>query len=408
MTHASRFQRLFLPGFLFQSVIIGGGYATGRELVEFFLSAGPLGGLLGMLVATLGFSLIAALAFEFARMTRSYNYRHFFKHLLGRGWFLFEWAYFCLGLLVLAVIGAAAGELVASHLGLSSALGTLTLMLLVGVLVFWGTGLIEKVLAGWSFLLYITYGLFVALYLWRYGADLRANLATGEIGDRWLLDSIRYVGYSAAVVPVIFFCVKHMQSRRDALTAGLLAGPIAMLPALLFFLAMAATYPALMTAPVPADFMMQRLDFPWLKAIFYLVVFGTFVETGTAFIHAVNERVGEVYSEQNRQMPRWLRPLISTVALVLAVVLAAEFGLIDLIAKGYGTLTWGFVLIFIVPLFTVGLYRIWQQRGAAALSQELPSTAAIATSTQDNPAETASAGEDSEARILTFQQRNKS
>ena len=38
------FQRWLLPGFLFQSVIIGGGYATGRELVEFFLSAGPLGG----------------------------------------------------------------------------------------------------------------------------------------------------------------------------------------------------------------------------------------------------------------------------------------------------------------------------------------------------------------------------
>ena len=44
------FQRIFLPGFLFQSVMIGGGYATGRELVEFFLSAGPMEGLLGLLV----------------------------------------------------------------------------------------------------------------------------------------------------------------------------------------------------------------------------------------------------------------------------------------------------------------------------------------------------------------------
>jgi len=39
------FQRWLLPGFLFQSVIIGGGYATGRELVEFFLSVGPPAGL---------------------------------------------------------------------------------------------------------------------------------------------------------------------------------------------------------------------------------------------------------------------------------------------------------------------------------------------------------------------------
>ena len=219
------FQRIILPGLVFQSVMIGGGYATGRELVEFFLSAGPLGGLLGMLLATLAFSLITALSFEFARITRSYNYRHFFQQLLGPWWFLFELAYFCLGLLVLAVIGSAAGELGATHLGISHALGTVTLMLLVGVLVFWGTSLIEKVLAGWSLVLYATYGLFVGIYLWHNGADLRHNLSQGVVGDRWLLDSLKYVGYSVAVIPVIFFCVRHMQCRRDALTAACWRAP---------------------------------------------------------------------------------------------------------------------------------------------------------------------------------------
>ena len=59
------FQRWFLPGFLFQSVIIGGGYATGRELVEFFLSAGPLGGLVSILIVTVVFSVCMAIGFEF-------------------------------------------------------------------------------------------------------------------------------------------------------------------------------------------------------------------------------------------------------------------------------------------------------------------------------------------------------
>ncbi|MCG8401707.1 MAG: hypothetical protein MJA84_08930 [Firmicutes bacterium] len=358
---STTFQRIWLPGFLFQSVIIGGGYATGRELVEFFLTAGPLGGLLGMLVATIGFSAIAALSFEFARITESDNYRHFFKQLLGRYWFLFELAYFCLGLLVLAVIGAAAGELVKRHMGIHNTLGTLTLMLLVGILVFRGTLLIEKVLAGWSFLLYATYAIFVIIYLWHYGADLTHNLYQGTIGDDWLMSSIKYVGYSAAVIPVILFCVKHMHCRRDALTAGLLAGPIAMFPALLFFLAMVATYPALLGAPVPADFMIQRLDFPWLNIIFYVVVFGTFVETCTAFVHAVNERIYEVYREKNRTMPLWLRPVVAGVALFIAVFLASGIGLIDLIAQGYGSLTWLFILVFIAPLFTLGLWIVMRK-----------------------------------------------
>jgi len=42
------FQKYFIPGIIFQSVVIAGGYGTGREIVEFFLNYGPLGGFLGM------------------------------------------------------------------------------------------------------------------------------------------------------------------------------------------------------------------------------------------------------------------------------------------------------------------------------------------------------------------------
>ena len=59
----SWFQRFLLPGFALKAVIIGGGYATGRELAEYFVPAGPWGGLAGMLLATLIWSVVAALTF---------------------------------------------------------------------------------------------------------------------------------------------------------------------------------------------------------------------------------------------------------------------------------------------------------------------------------------------------------
>ena len=46
------FKKYFLPGFVFQSVVIGGGYGTGRELVEYFLKYGPVEGLLGLVFVT--------------------------------------------------------------------------------------------------------------------------------------------------------------------------------------------------------------------------------------------------------------------------------------------------------------------------------------------------------------------
>ena len=38
------FQRYVLPGFIFQSAVIGGAYGSGKELAEFFLGHGPIGG----------------------------------------------------------------------------------------------------------------------------------------------------------------------------------------------------------------------------------------------------------------------------------------------------------------------------------------------------------------------------
>ncbi|MFB3110994.1 MAG: hypothetical protein ACE10G_03075, partial [Gemmatimonadales bacterium] len=67
MIRESVFKRYFLPGFVFQSVVIAGGYGTGRELAEFLLTRGPLGGLLSMvLVSTVIWSAVAAASFELA------------------------------------------------------------------------------------------------------------------------------------------------------------------------------------------------------------------------------------------------------------------------------------------------------------------------------------------------------
>src|SRR3546814_5876407 len=103
--------------FALKAVIIGGGYATGRELAEYFVPAGPWGGLAAMLLATAVWSLVAALTFALARALGAYDYRAFFKGLLGPAWVLFEAAYIIFVILILAVFGAAAGAIGAATFG---------------------------------------------------------------------------------------------------------------------------------------------------------------------------------------------------------------------------------------------------------------------------------------------------
>src|SRR3546814_17924185 len=80
-------------GFAMKGVIIGGGCATGRGLAEYFVPSGPWCGLAAMLLATLIWSVVAALTFALARKMRAYDYRSFFEGLLGPAWIAFEVAY---------------------------------------------------------------------------------------------------------------------------------------------------------------------------------------------------------------------------------------------------------------------------------------------------------------------------
>jgi uncharacterized membrane protein YkvI len=171
------------------------------------------------------------------------------------------------------------------------------------------------------------------------------------------LGGVEYAAYNLALVPAILFTIRHSGSRRDAVTAGLLAGPIAMIPAVLFYLAMVGQYPAIMGEAVPANALLDILGSRSFRLLFQLVLFGTLIETGTGMIHAVNERVAARFRERGQELPPFGRPAIA-VALLTAGAFVASFGLIDLIAKGYGTLTWFFLVVFVIPVLTIGVWKI--------------------------------------------------
>ena len=131
--HPSAFQRFVLPGLAFKAVVIGGGYATGREIAEFFLPAGPWGGIAAMAVATVIWCVVCATTFVFARRLRERDYRSFFRALLGRAWPVFEIAYVIFVVLILAVFGAAAGAIGSATFGAPPIVGTLCLMAAIAV-----------------------------------------------------------------------------------------------------------------------------------------------------------------------------------------------------------------------------------------------------------------------------------
>jgi uncharacterized membrane protein YkvI len=356
--NAPSFKKYLLPGLVFQSVVIAGGYGTGRELVEYFLNYGPLGGLLGMLlITTVMWSVLLALTFEFSRRFRAYDYRTFFIKLLGPFWFIFEILYFILLFIVLGVIGSAAGALLRDNFGIPFITGVIIMLSAIGFLTFKGSGLIEKFLSSWSIVLYIVYGLFLIAAVLKFGPEIQKNFSSAITLPKWPLGGFKYALYNMGIIPAVLFCVNHIEKRKEAISAGLLGGLIGILPGLLFFIAVVSHYPAVLPEEVPADYVLRNLGFPLLRILYLLVLMGTLIETGTGFIHAVNERIQSALRAKGKKLPRWQRPVVALVLLLIGLGLST-FGLIPLIAKGYGSVSWGFFIVYIIPLVTLGLYKI--------------------------------------------------
>ena len=133
-----------------------------------------------------------------------------------------------------------------------------------------------------------------------------------------------------------------------------------MIPGAMIYTALLGVYPAVLESPIPADFLLNQMNMPLLRLIFQIILFGTLIETGIGLIHSFNERVAGVYIERGEEMPRMLRFGIAIVILVLAIFLADAVGIVDLIKSGYGALTWGYWIVFVIPVLTIGVWRIRQ------------------------------------------------
>jgi uncharacterized membrane protein YkvI len=361
----SRFNRWILPGFAFKAVVIGGGYATGRELAEFFLPSGPWGGILGMLLAMVVWSVVCTLTFLFARATNSMDYRSFFGRLLGPGWVLFEGAYLCLVIVMLSVFAAAAGAIGAAIFGWPPIAGTMLLIFSIAAVTAYGSDSVERLFKYVTFFLYAVFAAFILLSMTHFADRIATGLSTPHPMTGWALGGLTYSVYNVVGAVIILPVLRHLRDQRDAVIAGVLCGPLAMIPALLFLICMTAYYPGIEHEALPSDFLLNRLQMPVFHLLFQLMIFSALLESGTGTVHAINERVALLFKARGRSFDRPGRLVLASIILLVSVFVAARFGLVDLIASGYRFLAYLFMAVYVLPLLTYGSWCLLTRRDPA-------------------------------------------
>ncbi|MGR8950295.1 MAG: hypothetical protein ACU84Q_19800, partial [Gammaproteobacteria bacterium] len=250
---------IFIPAAVFQSVIVGGAYGTGREVVEYISRFGPAGGLYAIAIIALAFSIVLALSFEFGRTFAAWNYRAYLRNLLGGGWVLYEILFLALLVLILAITGSAAGTVLSDRFGIPINVGIGFMFIAVILLNYFGREIVNRTLSLGALLLVSVLVFFFIVVFIKHNENIISTFSSNAADPGWLKSGVTFAIYNSALVPAIIYCASGLKSRGQAISAGILAGMLGVFPAAIFHVCFMAGYPEILKQQIPTYWMIEQL-----------------------------------------------------------------------------------------------------------------------------------------------------
>jgi uncharacterized membrane protein YkvI len=351
---------LLLPGFVFLSLITGGGFATGQEVVQYCLSHGRYW-LAFVAAVFVGLTILMYLTAETARFFNTYDYRTWARAMLpGRSWIALEVVYAAMTVLVCAIVLSAAAAVLSQVSVLPGLAGILLAALASVVLTAVGRRAVIATKVIGAALLAGGYIAFAAI-TW---SKIPAHAILGSSGKPgWFGDAMIYIGYNAVAFPAALYTLRDIHSRKQSFIAGLFASAFTMASFVGVALTVIAGGNGALNAEAPLHYALRHLAAPLWLALYYAVFLWTLVDTAVGMVYAIVVRAEAAYRESGgtelRPSYRWL---ISTGFLGVSAAFA-QFGLIPLIVKGYGTMAYFFIGVVVIPLLAFG-FGIHRRRAA--------------------------------------------
>lgn len=357
---------LLIPSVVFLAAMFGGAYGSGREVMQFISQHGPVGGFIAITTIFLALGLVLFMCFELARLFGAYEYRSFCKRLLGRYWLAYE-VLIMVGLIVsLAICASSSGAVLESHFGMPALVGGILLLLIVVGLTYQGRTIVEKsmIYAVSALAILIVWLLVEVMSL--HGSTITASFEAHPVVYDGIQSGLQYALATGGYIPVILYCCRGIQSRGEAITAGAFAAFITVIPAIIFHLCFMMGFPEIGEQRLPTYWVIEETMPDWYLQVYVVVLFVMIAQTGVGLLQGFVERIDGWYVEKHgAPLSKAGHAGVSALALVASTSLAS-IGLVELIIRAYDFLAVSFVLVFFIPLLTVGSRHIYRAISAPA------------------------------------------
>lgn len=322
-------------------IIIGAGFASGQEVLQFFTSFG-IYSVLGIVVATALFAFLGMQVTELGSSLQTRSHKSIIDHLCGRHlgrvvdviitFFLF-------GVTVIMIAGS--GSIFEEQFGIPSIVGAAIMTILtIGTLLL----KVDKIM---SIISAVTPFLFIIMIVIAGYSFFTSNLSFSEIiasssketaaTGNWLMGSLLYVSYNmTAGIAMLAVMGGTMKSKKEAGMGGILGGIGLGILLLLINMGMMSDLKSIEGVSMPTLYLANEIS-PWLGNILSVVLLGMIYNTSVGMLYAFTARL--VPSETKNFK-------ISVIVVGMLAFLASFVGFIKLVGTVYPLTGYlGFVII---------------------------------------------------------------
>ena len=333
--------------------IVGAGFATGQEVLQFFARFG-MNGIYGLILTTLLFMVFGYIIMILGKELRAESHLEVIRYSAGKiiG-ILIDMIiiFFLFGALTAMIAGS--GALFEEQFGLSSVLGNIVMAVITALTVLTGiSGVINSISYIVPFLLVSVIGISVYSIV-QFPPDIQITTAIVEesgLITNWALASFLYISYNTVLsVAVLGPLGDQARDKRAILVGSILGGLGLGIGSIMIYLAMFGNMEQSAQMDVPMIYIAGMIS-PLIQIIYAVILIAEVYTTAVGSLFGFVARIVDV-----EEKPKTGRILILSVTII--AFFASQFGFTNLVKYLYPVVGYGGIVLLACLIYSMFKYH---------------------------------------------------
>ena len=346
----------------------GSGFATGAQATSFWVKYGAHAIYLPIISVVI-MAVVGGIMWELCRVRKAYNYRQFgdalfqpYDKVLGT---VYEILFIAIMVMGVSAVFAGAGALLNTWLSIPYVLGVIIVIGLTIVLTMFGSEVLLKSASALSTILIIVITVCTIVGLSSPNAHLGTvvhNWETEYSVGQAIWSAVLYASFQCVILGATVNLCGGLKLKKDSIIGAVFGYLMngAMMVLLTYMLL--AYYPETTGETLPVLAILDSIDKPWLFWAYSLMLFLAFLTTAISCIGSLTARF-ETFG--SKLIPgQTARRFAWSLIIILICFGIAQFGLLNIIKKGYNAIGYLGIPFVILPVLFVAPRKIRAARAA--------------------------------------------